>query len=110
MKTKRRTVETISLFNAATLQQMNEKEKEEKKNTINADKKSAKMNMKKLVKKKFEKKKENSRYVMFEDLVVKNSNVRVSAKHYINDTTSSSNIIENFSFAFENILKKENDV
>ena len=68
------------------------------------------MNMKKLVKKKFEKKKENFRYVMFEDLVVKNSNVRASAKYHINDTTLFSNIIENFSFEFENVLKKKNDV
>ena len=50
------------------------KEKEEKENTINADEKSAKMNIKKLMKKRFEKKKENSRYIMFEDFVVKNSN------------------------------------
>ena len=87
-----------------------EKEKKKKKNTINADEKSAKMNMKKLVKKKFEKKKENSRYVMFEDLVVKNLNVRVSTKYYINNTTSSSNIIENFSFEFKNISERESDV
>ena len=111
-KTKEQTVETIFLFNAATLQQMNEekKEKKKKKNTINADEKSAKMNMKKLVKKKFEKKKENSRYVMFEDLVIKNSNVQISAKYYIDDTTSSSNVIENFSFKFENVSEKESDV
>ena len=66
--------------------------------------------MKKLVKKKFEKKKENFRYVMFENLVVKNSNVRASAKHHINDMTSSSNVIKNFSFEFENFSKKESDV
>ena len=107
-KTKERIVETIFLFSAATLQQMNEKEKKEKKkNTINADEKSAKMNMKELMKKKFEKKKENFRYVMFEDLVVKNSNMRTSAKYYINDTTSFSNIIENFLCEFENVLKKK---
>ena len=90
---------------------MNEEKKEKKKkNTINADEKSAKMNMRKLVKKKFEKKKENLRYVMFEDLVVKNSNMQTSAKYHIDDTMSSSNIIENFSFKFENVLKKESDV
>ena len=50
-KTKERTVEMIFLLNAATLQQMNEEKKKEKKNTIDADEKSAKMNMKKLVKK-----------------------------------------------------------
>ena len=86
---------------------MNEKEK---KNTINADEKSAKMNMRKLMKKRFEKKKENSRYIMFEDLVVKNSNARISAKYHINNTMSFSNIIENFSFKFENVLKRESDV
>ena len=109
-KTKEQIVKTISLFSAATLQQMNEEKKKEKKLTINADEKSAKMNMKKLVKKKFEKKKENSRYTMFEDLVVKNSNARTSMKHHINDTTSFSNIIENFSFEFENFSKKESNM
>ena len=66
--------------------------------------------IKELVKKKFEKKKKNSRYMMFEDLVVKNSNARTSAKHYINDTTSFSSVIENFSFKSENISEKESDV
>ena len=110
-KTKKRIVETIFLLSATTLQQMNKEKKErKKKNTINADEKSAKMNMKKLVKKKFEKKKENFRYVMFENLIVKNSNVRISAKYHIDDTTSSSNIIENFSFEFKNVSKRESDV
>ena len=68
------------------------------------------MNMRKLVKKKFEKKKENFRYVMFEDLIVKNSNAQISAKHHINDITSFSSVIENFSFEFENFSEKENDV
>ena len=62
------------------------------------------------MKKKFEKKKENFRYIMFEDFVVKNLNARTSAKYYINDTTSSLNIIKNLSFKFENVLKKESDV
>ena len=56
-KTKRQTVETISLLSATTLQQMNEEKKEEKKNTIDADEKSTKMNIKEIVKEKFEKKK-----------------------------------------------------
>ena len=86
------------------------KKKKKKKNTINADEKSAKMNMKELVKKKFEKKKKNFRYVMFEDLVVKNSNMRVSTKHHIDDTTSFSNVIKNFSLEFENFSEKESDV
>ena len=62
------------------------------------------------MKKKFEKKKENFYYIMFEDLVVKNSNAQISAKYYINDTTSFSNVIKNFSFEFENILKRKSDV
>ena len=89
---------------------MNEEKKEEKKNTINADEKSTKMNMKRLVKKKFEKKKENSRYMMFEDFIVKNSNARASAKHYIDNITSFSSVIENFSFEFKNFSEKESDV
>ena len=89
---------------------MNEEEKKEKKNTINADEKSTKINMRKLVKKKFEKKKKNFRYIMFEDLVVKNSNARISAKHYINDMTSFLNVIENFSFKFKNFSERESDV
>ena len=84
--------------------------KKENKSTINADKKLAKIKIKKLVKKRFEKKKENFRYIIFEDLVVENSNARVLAKYHINDTTLSSNIIENFSFEFKNVLKKESDV
>ena len=50
-KTKEQTVETIFLFNVAILQQMNEEKKEEKKTTINADEKSTKINIKRLVKK-----------------------------------------------------------
>ena len=86
------------------------KKKKKKKNTINADEKSTKMNIKRFVKKRFEKKKKNFRYMMFEDLVVKNSNARASAKYYLNDTMSSSNVIENFSFKFKNFSEKENDV
>ena len=68
------------------------------------------MNMKKLVKKKFEKKKKNFRYIMFENLVVKNLNAQVSAKYYINNTTLSSNVIENFSFESKNVSEKESDM
>ena len=48
--------------------------------------------------------------MMFENFVVKNLNARASVKYYINDTTLSLNIIENFSFEFENVLKREDDV
>ena len=109
-KIKEQIIEIIFLFSVTRRQQMNKEKKEKKKNIINADKKSAKRNIKKLVKKKLKKKKKNFRYIMFENLVVKNLNVRTSAKHYINNTTSSSNVIENFLFKFENVLKKESDV
>ena len=76
------------------------KKKRRKEKIIDADKKSAKINMKKLVNKKFEKQKENFRYTIFKDLVVKNLKEQTSAKYYINDTILSSNIIENLSFEF----------
>ena len=66
--------------------------------------------MRKLVKKRFKKKKENSRYMMFDKLVVKNSNMRISAKHHINNTTLFLNIIKSFSFKFENVSEKKSDV
>ena len=68
------------------------------------------MNIRKVVEKKFKKKKEISQYIMFKDFVVKNLNVQVSAKHYINNTTLSSNIIENYLFEFKNVLDEENNV
>ena len=89
---------------------MNKEKRKKKKDTINADEKSTNVNMKKIIEKKFKKKKEDFRYTMFRDLVVKNSNVRISAKHYINNTTSSLNVIENFSFEFKNISKRESNV
>ena len=84
--------------------------KEKKKNTINADKKSTNVNIKELVKKRFEKKKENFRYMMFEDFIMKNLNMRVSAKHHINNMTLFSKIIKNFSFELKNVSNEESDV
>ena len=63
------------------------KEKMGKKITINTDKKSTNVNMKRIVEKKFKKKKENFRYTTFEDFVVKDLNEQVLAKHYTNDIT-----------------------
>ena len=54
---------------------MSKEKKKEKKNTRNADKKLAKINTKNFVEKKFGKKKENSQYMMFKDLVVKNLDI-----------------------------------
>ena len=64
----------------------------------------------KAYKKNFKKKGKNFRYMMFEDFVVKNLNARISTKYHINDRTSFSNIIENFSFELKYISEKENDV
>ena len=97
------------MLNAATLQLMNE-EKKKNKSIINVDEKSATVNMQRLVKKKFEKKKKNFQYMMFENLVVKNSNVRISTKHYIDNTTLFSSVIENFSFEFKNVSDEESNV
>ena len=66
--------------------------------------------MKKLEKKKFEKKKKNFRYVMIEDLVMKNSNAQISTKRYINDTTSFSNVLENLLFKFKNVLDEKSNI
>ena len=69
-------------------------EKEEKKNEkmINVDEKSTKnVKMKRIVKKKFSKKKENFDTMMFEIVDVKNSNAVNFIKYYINGTTTISN-------------------
>ena len=92
-KTKERIVEAIQLFNAATLQQMSEK-KNEKKNEkmINVGEEPTKnVKMKKIMKKEFSKKKENSDTMMFEIVDVKNPNVVIFMKYHIDDTTTISN-------------------
>ena len=96
----------IQLFNAATLQQMNEKKKEkENEKMISVDEKSAKdVKMKRIIKKKFSKKKENFDTMMFEIVDVRNSNAVIFMKYYIDDTTTTSN-----SFTKEKNSKKNED-
>ena len=108
-KTEEQVVETTQLLNVTTLQQMSEKEKKEKnEKMINVDEKSTKnVKMKKIVEKKFSKKKENLDTMMFGIVDVKNPNVKIFIKHYINDTTTISNSFTKFSFEFKNFLKKE---
>ena len=110
IKTKEQIVETIQLLSAAALQQINEKRKEKKnEKMINVDEKSTKnVKIKKIVEKRFSKKKGNFYTMMSEVVGVKNSNTRVLVKYYIDDTTSTSSIFTKFSFEFENFLKKEN--
>ena len=92
---KERIVETIQLFRAATLQQMNKKKKEKKnKKIININEKSTKnVKIKEIVKKKFSKKEKNFDTMMFEVVDVKNSNAKIFMKYHIDDTTT---ILNNF--------------
>ena len=105
-KTKERIVETIQPFNAATLQQMSEEEKEKKnEKMINVGEKSAKnVKMKKIVKKKFSKK-ENLDTIMFEVADVKNSNAVIFIKYHIDDTTT----ISSNSTRKKSLKKNENE-
>ena len=63
--------------------------------------------MRKIVKKRFLKKKENSDTMIFDVVDVKNSNVMTFMKSHINDTTTISSNFTKFFFEFENFLKKE---
>ena len=117
-KTKKRIIETIQLFNAATLQQMSEEKKKKKnKKMINVGEKSAKnVKMKRIVKEKFSKKKENFDTMMFEIVDVKDSNVIIFMKYHIDDTTTISNSFtkeksskKNENESFEKTKKKKTD-
>ena len=87
---------------------MNEKKKKEKnKNMINAGEKSAEnVRMKKIIKKKFSKEKENSDTMMFEIVNVKNSNARIFMKHHIDDTTSISSSFTKLFFEIKKFFKR----
>ena len=89
---------------------MNKKKKEKKnKKMINVDEKPTEdVKMKKIIEKKFSKKKEDFDTIMFEIVDVKNSNARNFMKHYISDTTTISNNFTKFFFEFQNFLRKEN--
>ena len=93
------------MFNATTLQQMNEKKNEK---MINIDEKLAEnIKIKEIIRKKFLKKKENFDTMMFDNFDVKNSNIMIFIKHHIDDTTMISNNFTKFFFKFENFSKKE---
>ena len=75
---------------------------------ISVGEKSAEnVKMKRIVEKKFSKKKEDFDTMMFGIVDVKNSNARTFIKHHIDDTTTISNSFTKFFFEFKNFLKKE---
>ena len=85
---------------------MNEKRKEKKnEKMINVDEKSTEnVKMKKIVKEKFSKKKENLDTMMFEVADVKNPNAVIFMKYHIDDTMTISN-----SFTKKKSSKKNED-
>ena len=101
----------IQLFNAATLQQMNEKKKEKKnEKIINVDEKSTKnVKIKEIVEKRSLKKKENFDTIMFNVVNVKNSNAVIFIKYYIDNTITTSSSFTKFFSEFEKAKKKETD-
>ena len=87
-----RIAEAIQLLNAAALQQMSEEEKEEKnEEMISAGEEPAEdVKMKKIVKEKFSKEKENLDTMMFEIVDVENPNAVIFMKYHIDDTMTTS--------------------
>ena len=76
---------------------------------INVDEKSIKnVKIKKIIKKKFLKKKENLDTTMFEIVDMKNLNAKILIKYYINNTITISSNFTKFFFEFENFSKEEN--
>ena len=75
---------------------------------INVDEKSTKnVKMKKVIEKKFLKKKRNFHTIMFDVVDVRNSNTMIFIKYHIDDTITISNNFTKFFFEFENSLKKK---
>ena len=92
-----------------------EKKKKENEEMISADEKPTKdVKMKKIMKKKFLKKKENLDTIMFEVVDVKNSNAMIFMKYHIDDTmtisssfTKEKNSKKNEKENFEKTKKKK---
>ena len=103
-KTNCRNDSTVQCSDAAADEWRKEKKKNEK--MINVGEKLTKnVEIKRVVKKKFSKKKENFDIMMFEVVDVKNPNAVTFMKYYINDTTTISS-----SFTKEkNSKKNENE-
>ena len=97
---------------------MSEKKKEKKnEKMISADEKSTEnVKMKRIVKKKFSKEKENLDIMMFEVVGVKNSNAMIFIKYHIDDTTTTlssftkkKSLKKNKNKSFEETEKKKTD-
>ena len=87
---------------------MKKRKKKKNEKMISAGEESTEnVKMKKIVEKKFSKKKKNFDTMMFEVVEVKISNIKTFIKYYIDDTTTISNSFTKFSFEFENFSKKE---
>ena len=83
-------------------------EKNKNKKLLSVDEELTKnMKIKKIVKKKFLKKKENFGTIMFDVVDVKDSNTKIFMKYHINNTMTISSSFTKFSFEFENFLKQE---
>ena len=83
------------------------KRRRKNKKIVNIDEQSTKnVKIKKIIEKKFSKKKINSDMIMFEDINVRKLNVQTFIMFYINDTTSFANIfISKSLLEFENSLE-----
>ena len=85
---------------------MEKKEKSEKMINV-GEKLTENIKMKRIIKKRYLKKKEDFNMMMFDVVNVKNSNAIIFIKYYINDTTSISSSFRKFFFEFENFLKEK---
>ena len=84
------------------------KKKINNKKIINVGEKSTKnVKIKKIIEKKFSKRKENFNTMMFEVVNVKNSNAKFFIKYHIDDTTTTSSNFTKLFFEFETFSKKE---
>ena len=88
---------------------MNEKKRKEKnEKMINVGEKSTEnVKIKRIIEKKFLKKKKNSDTMIFDIVGVKNSSAVILIKYYIDDTMTISNNFTKFSFKFENFLREK---
>ena len=84
------------------------KKKKQNEKVINVDEKLTKdIKIKKIVERKFLKKKENFDTMMFDVVDVKNSNAMIFVKYHIDDTTTISSSFMTFFFEFRNFLKEK---
>ena len=83
------------------------KEKKNEKMIMIGEKPAENVKMKKIIEKRFSKKKENFDTMMFEVVDVKDSNARIFIKYYIDDRTTISDSFTKFFSEFESFLRKK---